>query len=222
MDANYNLASLVERVQARLKDADFSTIDIAQFLNDAYFEILGETHYQFTERKYETTAMEGGEVTLPCDYQTLIHFTAKNSRGLHKLTYKPSREYFNHGEGSVYNSYSYTVFGDKLLFDLPEVKEIEGEKPDYYHLDIYYLAKPLKMTSDDDKPMMPSEYSEILVLSALARCERLRDNFDYAQIYENKVEDMLISMKERYCPRQLDDGNRAKLPITMRSTGYGL
>lgn len=222
MDANYNLASLVDRVQARLKDADFSTIDIAQFLNDAYFEIVGETHYQFLERKYETTAMEGGEVTLPYDYQTLIHFTAKNNLGLRKLIYKPSREFFDAEDGSVRNSYNYTVFGDKLLFDLPKVEEKENETPDFYNLSIYYLAKPLKMTADEDKPLIPSEYAEILVLDALARCERLRDNFDYAQIYENKVDDMLINMKERYCPRQLDDGNRAKLPLTMRSTGYGL
>ena len=100
MDANYNLASLVDRVRARLKDADFSTDDITQFINDAYFEVLGETHYNFTERKYEATAVEGGELTLPCDFQTLIHFTASDSHGLRPMVYKPAREFFDVQGGS--------------------------------------------------------------------------------------------------------------------------
>ena len=68
MGANYNLVSLVDRVRARLKDADFSTKNITQFINDAYFEVLSETHYNFTERKYEVTAVKGGELTLLCDF----------------------------------------------------------------------------------------------------------------------------------------------------------
>ena len=220
MDANYNLASLVDRVRARLKDADFSTDDITQFINDAYFEVLGETHYNFTERKYEATAVEGGELTLPCDFQTLIHFTASDSHGLRPMIYKPAREFFDVQGGSHENSFNYTVFSNKLLFDLPKIES--NADSDYYNLSVYYLAKPLKMAGDDARPLIPAEYAEILVLSALARCERLRDNFDYAQIYENKCDDLIINMKERYCPRQMDEGNRSRLPLSFRSTGYGL
>jgi hypothetical protein len=68
-----------------------------------------------------------------------------------------------------------------------------------------------------DKPVIPYEYGEALLLGALARAEQLRDNFDYAQIYENKKEELITNMKERYCPRQQEGENRAKLPVFQKT-----
>jgi hypothetical protein len=68
-----------------------------------------------------------------------------------------------------------------------------------------------------DKPVIPAEYGEALVLRALARCEQIRDNYDFAAIYENKADEILVNMNERYCPRQQQEANRAKMPITLRA-----
>ena len=96
--------------------------------------------------------------------------------------------------------------------NIEDVKDDDGEEM-FYTLDLYYLAKPKKLVNGNDRPVIPYEYGEALVLLAQARAEQLRDNFDYAQIYENKADDLITSMKERYCPRQQEGGNRAKLPV---------
>lgn len=215
MDANYNLSGLTDRIKARLKDAQYSDTDIQQFINDAYFEILGDTHYQFLEKKWRTTTQFSGVVPLPCDYQTLIHFTAKSSKTKQPLTYISSGEYFDHDKHGSLNNYKFTVYGNEVLYSVPNIEDETDEDgdEDFYTLSLYYLAKPKMLVQPTDVPVIPYEYGEAIVLGALARAEQLRDNFDYAQIYENKKEDLVLSMKERYCPRQLEGDNRAQLPV---------
>lgn len=215
MDANYNLSGLTDRIKARLKDAQYSDSDIQQFINDAYFDILGDTAYQFLEKMYRATTQEGGPLLLPPDYQTLIHLTASKDGNKHALRYLPSRQFFDTEKNASVKSYTYTIFGNNLFYSLPDISnetDADGDEK-FYTIDLYYLAKPKMLVNDTDKPVIPYEYGEALVLGALARAEQLRDNFDYAQIYENKKEELITNMKERYCPRQQEGENRAKLPV---------
>lgn len=215
MDANYNLSGLTDRIKARLKDAQYSDSDIEQFINDSYFDILGETAYQFLEKHYRAATQEGGPLLLPPDYQTLIHFTAKIGHTRYPLRYVPSRQFFDADKNASIKNYTYTIFGNQLYYSLPDIEDQvdeDGEEK-FYTLDLYYLAKPRTLVQPTDVPVIPYEYGEALLLGALARAEQLRDNFDYAQIYENKKEELITNMKERYCPRQQEGENRAKLPV---------
>jgi hypothetical protein len=54
---------------------------------------------------------------------------------------------------------------------------------------------------------------EALILGALARAEQVRDNFDFAQIYENKQDQILTNMKVRCSTGNLTAENRARLPL---------
>lgn len=218
MDANYNLGGLINRIKARLKDADYSDSDITQFINDAYFDILGEEHYQFLEKHYISFTQTGGIVLLPKDFQTTIHLTASDDHGMRRLEYIDSRRFFNAPKGSALKHYKYTVFANKLYYDVPNIDDGETQNDDehFYTLDLHYLAKPLPLSDATDVPVIPYEFGEALLLGALSRAEQLRDNFDFAQIYDNKREDLLTNMKLRYCPRQLEGENRAKLPVFQR------
>ncbi len=215
MDANYNLSGLTDRIKARLKDAQYSDTDIQQFINDAYFDILGDTAYQFLEKAYRASTQDGGPMFLPPDYQTLIHLTATKDHNKHALRYIPSRQFFDTGKNASVKNYTYTIFGNQLYYSLPDIEGELDEEGDekFYTLDLYYLARPKMLVQPTDKPVIPYEYGEALLLGALARAEQLRDNFDYAQIYENKKEELITNMKERYCPRQQEGENRAKLPV---------
>ena len=111
-----------------------------------------------------------------------------------------------------------TCFGGKVVFKLPEPdKEADGDFTSNYTMRMYYLAKPKPLVKMTDKFIFPAEYGEILVLGALARAERLRDNFDYAAIYMNDFYDQITNMKQRLSARQLDAGNRAKLPVRINA-----
>lgn len=218
MDANYNLSGLVGRIKARLKDAEYSDEDIIQFINDAYFEILGQTRYQFLEKYYQQQVQLGGTMLLPRDFQSTILLTATDGKNTTELKYKPSQDFLAE-IGEPNNDYCYSVYGDKLFYGLPDISNDIDEEGDerFYTLNLYYQAKPATLVLATDKPVIPAEYGEALVLRALARCEQIRDNYDFAAIYENKADEILVNMNERYCPRQQQDANRAKLPVTLRA-----
>ena len=211
MDANYNLGGLISRIKNRLNDAEYSDETITQFINDAYFEILGDAEYQFLERVSRQYADGSCFIMLPPNFQTVICLTAKIDGNVRPLRYVPKSEYFAVDRESGINNYAFTSFGNQILFTLPNISEDDNN--DYYEMTLYYLAKPCMLTQDTDVPVIPAEFSETIVLNALARAERRRDNFDYAAVYENKCEDLITNMKMRYCPRQLQGDNRAKLPV---------
>ena len=217
MDSNYNLGGLTSRIKARLKDADYSDADIVQFINDTYFDILGEAHYQFLEKHYRASTQESGVLLLPRDFQTIIHLTATKDHNRWPVRYLDDRDFFDHTKDAGVKNFTYTVFGNELFYSVPNVSDDEvGDEEQFFTLDLFYLAKPLALASSTDKPVIPAEFGEALVLGALSRAEQLRDNFDYAQIYENKKEDIVLNMKQRYCPRQLEGENRAHLPVFQR------
>lgn len=218
MDSNYNLGGLTNRIKARLKDAEYSDEDIHQFINDAYFDILGDTAYQFLEKLYVASTQQSDPLLLPRDYQTLIHLTAKINNGVHQLRYLPARQFFDTDKDASVKNYTYTIFGNQLFYSLPNISDQldENGEEKFYQLSLYYLAKPKMLTALTDTPVIPYEYGEALLLGALARAEQLRDNFDYAQIYENKKEELITNMKDRYCPRQQEGENRAQLPVFER------
>lgn len=219
MDSNYNLSGLTNRIKMRLKDAQYSESDIAQFINDAYFEILGDTHYQFLEKIYRASAQDGGPFLLPPDFQSTAHFTAKLNKTIHPMRYIPASEFFDATRGASVKDFTYTIYGKELFYSLPNIEDRKDEYGDemFYELTLYYLAKPKTLVNPTDMPVIPYEFGETIVLLALARAEQLRDNFDYAQIYENKADDLITSMKERYCPRQQEGANRAKLPVFLKT-----
>lgn len=219
MDSNYNLGGLIARIKTKLDDQEFDTDTITQFLNDAYFDVVGDEEYQFLEQIYQATTQGSDILPLPRNFQSLFTLTAKNEHGVFPLEYMPKEQFFALDKDDGLKSYKYTIFGNQLFYGLPSIendKTPTGEDK-FYELSLFYLAKPLAMASDSDKPLIPYEFGEILVLGALARCEQRRDNFDYAGIYESKMDELVTNMKLRYCPRQLVNENRAKLPVIVRN-----
>ena len=219
MDSNYNLGGLIARIKEKLDDQEFPDETITQFLNDAYFDIVGDEEYQFLEQIYCATTQGSDILPLPRNFQSLFTLTAKNERGIFPLGYMSKEEFFALDKDDGQKSYKYTIFGNQLFYSLPNIendKTPTGEDK-FYELSLFYLAKPLPMGNSTDVPLIPYEFGETLVLGALARCERRRDNFDYAGVYENKLDELITNMKLRYCPRQLANENRAKLPVRIRN-----
>jgi len=218
MDANYNLSGLISRIKVRLDDQEYPDETITEFLNDALFDALGEAHYQFLERVYKAATQAPGVLPLPRDFQTAISLTAKNEKSVWPMRYMAYDDFFDHEKESGVKNYRFTVFGGQLLYNVPNIEgeEYEDGEARFYELALYYLAKPLPLSQSTDVPVIPYEFGEILVMGALARAERLRDNFDYAAIYENKYDELVTNMKLRYCPRQAGYENRAKLPVAER------
>ena len=219
MDSNYNLGGLIARIKTKLDDQEFPDETITQFLNDAYFDVLGDEEYQFLEKIYKASTQGSDILPLPSNFQSLFTLVAKGDQGLMSLEYMPKEDFFALAKDDSRKNYKYTIFGNQLFYGLPNIENGKTPTGDdkFYELSLYYLAKPRAMVSETDKPLIPAEFGEILVLGALARCEQRRDNFDYAGIYEAKMDELVTNMKLRYCPRQLTNANRAKLPVIVRN-----
>lgn len=218
MDANYNLSGLINRIKVRLDDEEYSDDTITQFLNDALFDALGEAHYQFLEKIYTATTQTPSILPLPRGYQSLITMTATIDNNTFPFKYMDYKDFLNMAPEDGRKNYCFTVFGSKLFYNVPDVSDEEDEDGEekFYTLNLFYLAKPLPLSQPTDVPVIPYEFGEVLVMGALARAERLRDNFDYAAIYENKYDELVTNMKLRYCPRQASYENRATLPVAER------
>ena len=205
-------------IKARLDDEEYPEATITQFLNDALFDALGEAHYQFLEKIYDASTQSSGVLPLPCNYQTFITMTATIDKNIWPFEYMDYKDFLNMKKDDGRKNYRFTIFGNKLLYTVPDVSDETDDNGDekFYRIMLYYLAKPLPLVNSEDVPIIPYEFGEILVMGALARAERLRDNFDYAAIYENKYDELVTNMKLRYCPRQISNENRAKLPVVER------
>lgn len=216
MDSSYNLGGLLARIKTRLGDQSYNEATATQFLNDSYYEILGEAHYKFLEKVYVASAQKPGVLPLPRNFQTAITITAKLGKNVWPVEYMDYADFLKLPKDAGTKDYRYTIFGDKLLFTVPDIEHQlndEGEEQ-FYEITVYYLAKPTPLAKETDVPLIPYEFGEALVLATLARAEYLRDNFDYATMYENKKDELLTNMKLRYCPRQATGNNIAKLPVS--------
>lgn len=212
---NYTFLNLVKRVKTRLNDEEFSDDIIKEFLNEAQFEILGEDKHTFLEKvdKFDVSPSET-ELDLPRDYQsTFMIFAVDKDSNKRQLDYIPYEDFFR---SKLFNKY--TIFGNKVLYRLMDNADNSKCWKNRLTVQHLYLAKPTEMIEDDDEPVLPYEYSEALIYLALSRAERLRDNFDYAQIYENKAESLITNLKTRYGMRQMKLKNRA-LPLNLRYGG---
>lgn len=202
----YTLATLIEILRKRLQDEEFDGDLLTTFLNEAQAEILGEDKYPFMQRIDKYTAESQGEISLPPAYAgTFYIYATQNKKPNTELRYITPEEYF---KDIAHKHFVYTTFGNSLFYRIQDDPDDIGF--DVTHL---YLINPRPLMRDTDRPMIPAQYIEALILGAMARAEQNRDNFDMAQIYENKQDQILTNMKLRFGPGNLTAQNRSKLPL---------
>lgn len=203
---NYTLDNLIGILRSRLQDEEFDSTILTTFLNDSMNEILGEDKYPFMQRIDKYTAESHGEINLPPQYAGTFYIYAKQGKEpRQELQYIEPELFF---ENTKKRTFVYTTFANTLFYRIRPDENDEGF--DITHL---YLENPRPLVNLTDRPPIPPQFMEALILGALARAEQLRDNFDFAQIYENKQDQLLTNMKVRLSGGNLTAENRARLPL---------
>lgn len=202
---DYTLSNLKDILRRRLQDEEFDGNTLTIFLNDALNEILGEDKYPFMQRIDKYIAEPHGEISLPPAYAGTYYIYAKKCKQpRQELQFLEPELYF---ENTKQHTFTYTVFANTLFYRLNEGSECSD-----YEITHLYLENPRPLVNDTDRPPIPPQYMEALILGALARAEEVRDNFDYGQLFRNQQEQILTNMKLRYGPGNLTAQNRARLP----------
>ena len=205
---NYTLGNLKDILRRRLQDQEFDDTTLTMFINEAQSEILGEDKYPFMQRIDEYIADDKGEISLPPGYAgTFYIFAKKPKQPRRDLRYVAPKDFF---EKEKTPTMVYTTYANTLFYRIYKADDTEFDGFKITHL---YLEDPLPLVNDTDISPIPPQYIEALVLGALYRAEQYRDNFDYAQIYQNQQDQILTNMKLRFGPGNLSAGNRAELPF---------
>ena len=203
---DYTLDNLISILRKRLQDEEFDGDTLTIFLNDSQNEILGEDKYPFMQRIEEYTDESHGSALLPPPYAGTFYIYAKQDKEpRQELKYISPEDFFKNTKA---HTFVYTVFANQLFWQLRKDPEDKG-----FTVTHLYLVNPLPLTNSTDRPVIPPQYMEALILGALARAEEVRDNYDYAQLYRNQQDQLLTNMKLRYGPGNLSVKNRAKLPF---------
>ena len=207
---DYTLETLKDILRKRLQDEEFDGDTLTIFLNQSLNEILGEDKYPFMQRIDEYTAEPAGEINLPMCYGGTFYLYAKKAKQpREELTFISPEEFF---DKTNTRQMVYTTFANTLFYKLRIGPHGEDCACDDYTIMHLYLENPLPLKNDSDHTPIPPQYIEALILGALYRAEQLRDNFDYAQIYQNQQDQILTNMKLRYGPGNLTAQNTAKVP----------
>lgn len=193
---NYTCAQLVRDVKRRINDEEYSTDDIIDYLNDALFEVVGEDRYPFLEKSFNYSEIGNGELILPLDFQSVIALFIDGV----KLKYIPNKSFFEDDQPNAY-----TVFSDNRVFYNVDGCGCPQEAT------LLYLAKPYIMSAGDTPPF-PIEFKEILVLGALYRIEQASGNYDFAAVYQQRQDELIVNLKLRYNVRQQSNEYIMKLP----------
>ena len=202
---DYTLETLISILRKRLQDEEFDEETLKIFLNDALNEILGEDKYPFMQRITEYTGESYGEELLPPYYAGTFYIYANQCQEpRQEVEYLAPEAFFKDTNA---RTFVYTIFANQLFYRLRNDPKDNGFT--VMHL---YLENPRPLVNSTDRPPIPTQYMEALILGALARAEEVRDNYDYAQLYRNQQDQILTNMKVRYGTGNLSAKNRAKLP----------
>lgn len=202
---DYTLENLINILRRRLQDEEFDAETLKIFLNDSLNDILGEDKYPFMQRIDQYIADYAGEISLPFAYAGTFYIYAKRCKEpRQELRYISPEDFF---QNTKQHAFVYTTFANTLFYRLNK-----GCNYDDYEITHLYLENPRPLVKDDDRPQIPPQYMEALILGALARAEEVRDNFDYAQLFRNQQDQLLTNMKLRFGPGNLTAQNRARLP----------
>lgn len=206
---NYTLENLKDILRKRLQDEEFDGDTLTMFLNESLNEILGEDKYPFMQRIDEYIAEPSGEINLPLGYGGTFYLYAKKPKQpREELRFISPEDFFKKPKDAAM---VYTTFANTLFYKLRKAHDDDCVCQDYKIIHLY-LENPRPLVKDKDITPIPPQYIEALILGAMYRAEQLRDNFDYAQIYQNQQEQILTNMKLRYGPGNLTAQNRARLP----------
>lgn len=217
---SYQLSTLVSRVQQRLRDTNYSSSEITDYLNDTINDIYNEYRLPFmqTTQDYTVTA-NVADITngtgLPTDFDQAVDIIDRTNGQEQLIPYRDIREV----------DQWYTDANDTSLHPAgkPEFWYFYGQTPylfptpaDAYTLTLRYYKKPTELAQDTDVPSIPSNFTELLVVGATFRAMQVRDDYDEAVVFENKYEELLQKLVVKASQRQVGR------PTVMRINRYHL
>lgn len=211
----YQLSDIVTKVQQRVRDTNYSSTEIKNYLNDTLNDVFNEYRLPFMQTTQTYTLTAGvSDITngssLPTNFVQAIELILTTSGKEKVLPYWDIREveanYPDPDDTSAHPSITpilWYMYGQTAkVFPVPDSA---------YTLTLRYYKKPTMLSADADVPGLPSEFEELLVAGAAYRVLQVKDNYDQAGILENKYGELLDKLVNKYSQQQVGAPTRVRV-----------
>lgn len=191
----FQTSDIVTKVQLRVRDTNYSTTEIKNYLNDTQNDVFNEYRLPFmqTSQNY-TLTVNVSDITngvgLPTNYVQAIDLILTTGGTETVLTYRDVREI----DAMFPDPDDTTIHPANIPTDwyyYAETIKVYPVPRAAYTLTLRYYRKPTLLSADADIPDIPSEFEELLVVGASYRVLQVKDNYDQAGILENKYMELL-------------------------------
>ena len=192
---DYTLQAIVRRVQTdKLDDDEFDTGIIGNFVNDTQRDIFNQFELPFQEKIFAGTVPSTSFMfNVPTDLALLQHATLAGTPGFFG-TRMPWRKFFEMYPDSANETpgkpTAWTLYAGNIVFDKPLDEDMT--------LTMFYIKKPVLLTTPTAVPEIPEEFAELLVLGAYIRCLKFNEDNDQAVYHEGEYNKMLDLLVTRY------------------------
>lgn len=192
---DYTLQAIVQRVQVdKLDDDEFDTGIIGNFVNDTQRDIFNQFELPFQEKIFAGTVPGSSAMfNMPADLALLQNVSMAEVPGF-SATRMNWRDFFakypDNTSAEPGKPTNWTLYAGNIIFDKPTDAD--------YVLTLYYIRKPITLTTGTQVPEIPSEFEELLVLGAYIRCLKYNEDFDQAAYIEGEYNKMLDLLVTRY------------------------
>lgn len=194
----YQTSDIVTLVQKRVRDTNYDTTEIKQYLNDTQNDVFNEYRLPFMQTSQTYTVTIGAsDITngsgLPTNYAQAVDLMNTYASSEQLIPYKKFTEldflYPDEDDTTVHSAgaplYWYFYAETIRIFPVPAKA---------YTLLLRYYKTPTLLSADGDIPSLPSQFQELLVVGAAYRVLQVKDNYDQAAILENKYDEILSKL----------------------------
>lgn len=191
----YTLQGIVSRVQTdKLDDDEFDTGVITNFVNDTQRDIFNQFELPFQEKIFAGTVPSTSSMfNVPADMALLQSVSMADVPGF-SATRMNWRDFFqkypDNTSAEPGKPSAWTLYAGNIIFDKPTDED--------YVLTLFYIRKPITLTTGTQVPEIPYEFEELLVLGAYIRCLKFNEDNDQAQYHEGEYNKMLDLLVTRY------------------------
>lgn len=202
----YQLSDLITKVQRRIRDTGYSTIEITDYLNDAQNDVFNEYNLPFvqTSQNY-TLTVNNSDITsgsgLPANFVQAVDLTLTTEGKENQLQYISYEELAQFAPDPD-DITRYPANTPQYWYTYDEVIRVYPCPNQAYTVTLRYFKKPTNLVSSTDVPTVPAQFEELLVLGAAYRVLQVKDNYDQASILQNKYDELLQKLVVRYSVNQ--------------------
>lgn len=202
----YQLSDLITKVQRRIRDTGYSTIEITDYLNDAQNDVFNEYNLPFvqTSQNY-TLTVNNSDITsgsgLPANFVQAVDLTLTTEGKENQLQYISYEELAQFAPDPD-DTTRYPANTPQYWYTYDEVIRVYPCPNQAYTVTLRYFKKPTNLVSSTDVPTVPAQFEELLVLGAAYRVLQVKDNYDQASILQNKYDELLQKLVVRYSVNQ--------------------